>query len=96
MESWYLSAHSSEFNHEDDLADARVLMKDCVQQGGISCKFIIATCGDLSAQRKNIMAMFRKMKTKLPTKYRNLFELEIWDDSGLLAVEKNLGLKVDL
>ncbi|RZB31814.1 MAG: hypothetical protein SRB1_01433 [Desulfobacteraceae bacterium Eth-SRB1] len=42
------------------------------------------------------MAIFRKMKNKLATKYRGLFELEIWDDKGLLVVEKDLGLKIDL
>jgi hypothetical protein len=36
------------------------------------------------------------MKSKLPADHRSLFDLEIWDDSGLLEVEKDLGLKIDL
>ncbi len=74
----------------------RVLMQNCVNQGGTSCKFIIATNDDLSDIRKEIAAMFNKMKAKLPAEHRNSFALEIWDASGMLAVEKTLGLKVDL
>lgn len=95
-EFWYLSTHSGRFDFKDDLADLRVLMQKCVNQEGTGCKFIIATNDDLSGLCKEIMAMFHKMKLKLPAKYRNRFDLEIWDDSGLLEVEKNLGLKVDL
>jgi hypothetical protein len=95
-EFWYLSAHSQNFDHKDDLADLRVLMQICVSQGGTGCKFIIATNDDLLDLYKEIMAMFNKMKSKLPAEHRSLFKLEIWDDSGLLEVEKNLGLKVDL
>jgi len=92
----YISRHFREFDYQDDLADIRVLMVSCVQQAGTSCKFIIATNDDLSAQRKSIMIIFRKMKNKLAINYRGLFDLEIWDDKALLAVEKILGLKVDL
>jgi hypothetical protein len=95
-EFWYLSAHSGSFDHKDDLADLRVLMQKCVNQGGTGCKFIIATNDDLSGLRKESMAMFHKMKLKLPAEHRSLFDLEIWDDQGLLEVEKKLGLKVDL
>ena len=95
-EFWYLSAHTGSFDYKDDLADLRVLMQNCVNQGGTRCKFIIATNDDLSVLRKEITTTFNKMKSKLPTKYRSHFKLEIWDNSGLLEVEKNLGLKVDL
>jgi hypothetical protein len=95
-EFWYLSIHSGSFDHKDDLADLRVLMQKCVDQGGTGCKFIIATNDDLSFLRKEIIAMFNKMKLKLTAEHRSRFDLEIWDDSGLLKVEKNLGLKVDL
>ncbi|MCL5807480.1 MAG: hypothetical protein M1418_02805 [Deltaproteobacteria bacterium] len=95
-EFWYLSAHHGSFNHKDDLADVRVLMQNCINQGGTRCKFIIATNDDLSGLRKEIMAILHKMKSKLSADHRSLFDLEIWDDSGLLEVEKDLGLKVDL
>lgn len=95
-EFWYLSAHTKEFNYQDELADVRVLMQNCVNQGSIACKFIIATNDDLSHLRKEIMAMFHKMKMKLPAEYRGSFTLEIWDDSGLLEVEKELGLKIEM
>lgn len=95
-EFWYLSAHTGSFDHKDDLADLRVLMQNCVNQGGTGCKFIIATNDDLSDLRKEITAMFNKMKSKLSAEHRSRFKFEIWDDSGLLEVEKKLGLKVDL
>lgn len=96
-EFWYLSTHTGEFDHEDELADVRVLMQRCVSQGGGAGKFIVATNDDLSSSiRKNMLAMFGKMKAMLPTEHRGKFELEIWDDSGLLRVEKELGLKVEL
>lgn len=92
----YLSVHSSSFDHKDDLADMRVLMQICSNQDGTSCKFIIATNDDLSELRKEITTTFSKMKLKLPSEHRSNFLLEIWDGSGLLAIEKTLGLKVDL
>jgi hypothetical protein len=95
-EFWYLSVHTGRFDHKDDLADLRVLMQNCIDQGGTGCKFIIATNDDLSGLRKEITTAFHKMKSKLPGEHRSRFELEIWDDSGLLEVEKELGLKVDL
>jgi hypothetical protein len=95
-EFWYLSAHSGSFDHKDDLSDLRVLMQNCVNQGGSACKFIIATNDDLSNLRKEIVAMFSKMKAKLPKEHRGSFDLEIWDDSGLFEVEKELGLKVEI
>lgn len=93
---WYLSSHNVRFDHKEDLADLRVLMQNCINRGGTGCTFIISTNDDLSGVRKEIMSMFRKMKSKIPVAHRSLFELELWDDSGLLAVEKSLGLKVDL
>jgi len=95
-EFWYLSTHSGDFDHRDDLADVRVLMQNCVDQGAAACKFIIAVNADLSGIRKEIMTMFGKMKTKLPAEHRDLFVLELWDDAGLLDVEKKLGLKIEL
>jgi len=71
-------------------------MQNCMNQGGIACKFIIATNDDLSDLRKEILAMFGKMKAKLPNKHRDSFDLEIWDDAGLLEVEKEFGLKVEV
>lgn len=95
-EFWYLSARVGVFDHKDDLADMRVLMQICVDQGGSACKFIIATNDDLSEIHKETLAMFSKMKAKLLQEHRDSFVLEIWDDSGLLEVEKKLGLKVDI
>jgi len=95
-EFWYLSTHSGSFDHKDDLADVRVLMQNCLNQGSTGCKFIIATNDDLSVFHKEIMTILRKMKSKLPADHRSLFDLEIWDDSGLLEVEKDLGLKINL
>ena len=71
-------------------------MQNCVSQGGSACKFIIATNDDLSDLHDEIIKMFGKMKAKLPKEYRANFVLEIWDDSGLLEVEKGLGLKVEI
>ena len=43
---------------------------------------------------KNIRTIFQKMKGKLPADQREKFVLEIWDDTGLLKVERELGLKI--
>ena len=93
-EKWYLSEHSGEFDYSEDLADVRVLMEKCIQQGGTPCKFIIATEIDLSNERKQIRSMFSKIILKLPPKYRTHFDFVIWDKSGLLSVEKKMGLKI--
>jgi hypothetical protein len=93
-EMWYLSSRSGDFDYEDDLADVRVLMEKCIQQGGTSCKFVFATGDDLTANRKNITSMFNKMQAKLSPQHREKFDIEIWDDKGLTDVEKNLGLKI--
>ena len=57
---------------------------------------MIATSEDLSDSRKDILAKFDKMQAKLPKKHRGSFELSIWDDSGLLELEQELGLRVSL
>src|SRR6266480_3337855 len=56
-EIWYISTHSRDFDYEEDLADVRVLMQNCMDQGGVACKFVIATNDDLSRVRKNIMSI---------------------------------------
>ena len=89
-----MAAHPGDFHYQDDLADVRVLMQNCVSQGGSACKFIIATNDDLSDVRKDISTIFQKMKTKIPVDEREKFVLEVWDDTGLLKVERELGLKV--
>jgi hypothetical protein len=50
----------------------------------------------MSSRIQEIVTIFNKMKTKLPKEHRNSFALEIWDESGLLNVEKELGLKVEV
>ena len=90
----YLSIQPGHFDYNDDLADVRVLMEKCVQQGGVWCKFIIATDADLSSDRENISTVFNKMKEKLSSTLRKNFNLEIWDAQGMLDVEKEIGLKV--
>jgi hypothetical protein len=93
-EFWYLAAHSNEFDYKDDLADVRVLMQNCMNQGGSSCKFIIASNDNLTDVRKNIMKTFQQMKAKLPADHRAKFTFELWDEVGLLKVEQELGLKM--
>lgn len=95
LDTWYVADHSSQFEYQEDLADVRVLMENCCQQGETACTFIIATVEDLSGVKKNILDMFGKMKSKLPAKCRGLFNLAIWDRDGLLAVERELGLKIE-
>lgn len=93
-EIWYIATHSRDFDYEEDLADVRVLMQNCIDQGGASCKFVIATNDDLSRVKKNIISIFGKMKSKLPAEHREKFVLELWDDTGLRKEEQLLGLKV--
>ncbi len=95
-EFWYLACHDSQFDYPGDLADIRVLMENCIQQGETACTFIIATLEDLSSVTKGITDIFEKMKAGLPAKFRALFRLELWDNGGLLAIEKKLGLKIEL
>ncbi len=78
------------------LADVRVLLKGCSQGQGVECQFIIATNSDLSGQKAKAKKAFDKMKMLLKASDRKLFSLEIWDKDGLLAKEKELGIKVDL
>ncbi len=92
---WYVAAHDEAFDYKDDLADVRVLMQNCADQGGVECKFVIATTDDLSSIRKGVMATFNKMKAHLPPEDRDKFVLELWDDAGLLKEERRLGLKID-
>ena len=89
-----MAPHSGNFDYKDDLADVRVLMQNCVDQGGTACKFIITTNDDLSQFRKDIMTIFQKMKAKVPADQRGKFILELWDETGLLKVERDLGLKM--
>jgi hypothetical protein len=94
-EFWYVAEHSGAFDYKEDLADVRVLMQNCVDQGGVACKFVIATNDDLSRLRKDIMAIFHKMKAMVAPEHREKFALELWDNTGLLKEERQLGLKID-
>ncbi len=93
-EVWYFARHSGHFDYKEDLADVRVLMQNCVDQGGTACKFVIATNEDLSGLRKTVMTIFDKLKAKVPAEHRAKFVLELWDDNGLLKEERRLGLKI--
>jgi hypothetical protein len=95
-EFWYVALHTDDFDHQDDLADVRVLMQNCVTQGGSACKFIIATSADISNLRKTIMTIFDKMKARLPVEHRDKFTFELWDHTGLLKYEQELGLKIEV
>lgn len=94
MEIWYLAIQPAEFNYQNLLADTRVLMENCIQQGGTWCKFIIATPIDLTKERKNILSYFNKMKEKIAPKHRKNYSLEVWDEKGISDVEKEHGLRV--
>ena len=69
-------------------------MEVCSRQGAVPCKFILATGDDLSAELKDrIERIFQKIKSM--GRSREPFSLHIWDATGILNVERELGLKVD-
>ena len=96
IDRFRVSVHSTAFDYREDLADVRVLMENCIREDKTPCTFIIVTKENLAAEKEHIMQMFDKMNGKLPSDCGGLFELKIWDDSGLLEVEKALGLKIDI
>ncbi|MFC1822996.1 hypothetical protein ACFL9T_09840 [Thermodesulfobacteriota bacterium] len=92
---WYVSAQERDINLEKELADIRVLLENCLDKNDIEFKFIIATNDDLSTQKENLSKSFKKMLSFIKKDSRKLFSLLIWDDEGLLSVEKELGLRVE-
>lgn len=94
---WYLSIDNySKLNIDDELADIRVLMERCSEGQNVEIKFIIVTDEDLSERKEKILKTFNKIKTFIDSKSRKLFSLELWDNSGLLLKEKELGIKVSI
>lgn len=94
---WYLSIiNRKAFDLEEELADIRVLMDRCSLGQEVDMKFIIVTAEDLNEQKETIMKAFTKMKTYISPKNRKHFELELWDSSGLILIEKELGIKISL
>jgi hypothetical protein len=57
-----------------------------------SPSFIICTDDSLKSEKAKIKKAFSTMLTFIPKEDRHRFELRLWDDDGLLAAEKELGL----
>ena len=95
-EYWYLSAISEDINIEKELADIRVLLHKIPARKDVEFKFIIATNQDLSKINSKIKAAFKKVLSFISSQSRKRFSLLIWDSNGLIEVEKELGLRVDV
>lgn len=93
---WYVAMHEQIHNLEKELADIRVLMGLCSQGQGVECNFAIVTNEDISKKIHLVKKAFNKMKAFLKPDERELFNLDVWDKTGLLAKEKELGIKIDL
>jgi hypothetical protein len=90
---WYCATYGAPFDPMEELADVRVLMENCSQGQNADCRFIIATEEDLAARKTELVKTFSKMNALLPKESQSLFELDIWDRSGLEATEKKYGLR---
>ncbi len=93
---WYVSTPVGTWNIAKEFADLRVLIEKCSKGQEAGIKFVIATDETLGEEKAAILKAFEKMKKFVPTEYRKLFSLEIWDDETLTREEKELGIKIDL
>jgi len=93
---YYFAIIEGDVRWDRNLADVRVLMQKCSEGINIPCIFIIATNEDLKTEKKNINEVFNKMKSFVKEDQRGLFSLEIWDKTGLIEKEKELGIKIDI
>jgi len=96
FEYWYVYIQNRKTNIDQQLADIRVLLNDCVNMEDIEFKFVIATNEDMNKQTSLIHQKFKRMLEFVPKKHRPRFSLEIWDENGLTEQEKLLGLKIDV
>ncbi|MCX5781085.1 MAG: hypothetical protein NT145_00025 [Elusimicrobia bacterium] len=94
-EYWYLSINNIGriYNVMNDLADIRVLLEQCKTKENLRFVFIIATDKNLTSESNNIQKAFKKMLSFLNVKIRFRFNLEIWDEGGLLKKEKEYGIR---
>ena len=92
----YLAMVEDNIRWDRDFADIRVLMGNMDDDLAVPCKFIIVTNADVAAEKKRLETAFDKMKSFIKDGKGQHFELEIWDKSGLLEKEKELGIKVDV
>lgn len=81
-------------NFQNELAEIRVMMEECSKGQNIDISFILVTNTDLSSNKELIQKKFNKMKNFLNEKSKDLFTLEIWDNSILKDKEKELGIKI--
>lgn len=94
---WYVSIdHYGHLNIEEELADIRVLMERCAEGQEVQVKFIITTDEDLKGQKQKIRKAFNRIKSFIEEEYRSLFELELFDLTGLVEIEKELGIRVQV
>lgn len=87
-----ISMHDQDFDIEADLADVRVMISQYQNTGNMDFKFVIATNSDLTKERAKINKFFKNALQKVEQRER--FRIEVWDQSELLKIEKELGLKM--
>lgn len=90
----YFSVVAGELDYKRELADVRILMEGCSKDQNMPCKFIMVTDKDLKNVKGEIDKTFNQMKSFVEPDKRKLFDIEIWDKTGLLDKEKELGIKI--
>lgn len=93
---WYVASAVKSADFELHLADVRVLMAECSQPKIPSCTFLLAFDESLRAKREAISTAFEKMKLFVDEQYRDYFSLLLWDRDAVYAIEKELGIRVEL
>ncbi|WP_136513868.1 hypothetical protein [Geomonas edaphica] len=94
-EYWYVSICDVECNLEKDLADIRLLLAACSAGQKVGIKFIIITDEDLLSLKPKITKAFVQMKKFIPADQRAYFDLLLWDHTGLMKKETELGIRVN-
>jgi len=93
---FYLALADAGTDVERLLPDVRVLMERCSQGQKLTVAFIIATPQGLGRRRQRITSHFREMRKFLPKGSRGLFSLDLWDETRLSELEREVGLTVKL
>lgn len=89
-----ISIHNDDFDIETDLADIRVMLSEYKDVINFKLKFIIASNIELKSIEKKTSGFFSKaIKSSKVDNSKNRYTLELWDDSKILDIEKELGLK---
>lgn len=92
---WYITQIRKISEIPEQFSDMRILLEKCSKGQPLNASIIIASNDDFKDEYENIKSKYEKLLNFLPAKEKTKFELLLWDNNGLNALERELGIVID-